>query len=805
MNLPHVMRAVLDQPWAILPQKLDAVLAVLSQRAAGRYATAEDIRAALGGEGVPQARASIGGGVAVLPLQGLIVPRASGIEESSGVQSLQRFGAWVDEATANEQVHTLLLDVDSPGGSVALVAETWAKLMAARSAGKRVVAHVNSLAASAGYWIASAADEIVCTPSGEVGAIGVITVRADYSKAEMEGASFHVLTSGRYKAEGHPLTPFTDEEKAATETRLDEFYSMFTGHVAKGRGVAPSAVRSGFGEGRLLSASAAKAAGMVDKIATFEDTLARLTTKRSVRVATRAQANQPGLAAALHVPTTSTTGVAPTGFLTINLTGGMVGSDVTASDILAAVADVPASPPAVSAVSGGEPAPSADPLPEPAPKAKEHVMSETVTAAASGGANDEVIRLKGYNALRREHPEITGKLDEWEGAGLSLDAATTNVRKHLQDQLKASPAPTAAPAPRIEVGLPNESKRPWKGAGEFYASVITAYSPGGTVDPRLFAAATGMSQGVPSDGGFAVLPEFANTIYEGLTSDPNALLPMTDSYTVTGESITFPANAETSRATGSRYGGVRGYWISEAAQITSSAPKLRQVKIEPQQMAVLVYLTEKLMRNNAVGLEQYVNRAASEELTFLAGDAIINGTGVGQPKGILASGCTVSVAKETSQVAATFVKANANKMWARLHPRSRANAVWLMNVDVEPQLDDFNTLVKNVAGSENVGGFASQIYNAEKNTLKGRPIIYTEFNATLGTVGDVILADMKGYLTGIRGGVEQAVSMHLRFDYAEQALRFMYELDGQTWLNSAITPYKGSNTLSSFVTVATRS
>ena len=188
----------------------------------------------------------------------------------------------------------------------------------------------------------------------------------------------------------------------------------------------------------------------------------------------------------------------------------------------------------------------------------------------------------------------------------------------------------------------------------------------------------------------------------------------------------------------------------------------------------------------------------------MTGDAIFNGLGAGQPKGIVGAASTISVAKESGQAAATFTKQNANKMWARLHPASRLNSAWFYNVNVEPQFDEFYTAVTNVAGTENVGGFGSNIYSAENNTLKSRPLIPCEFASTLGTVGDVVLADMKGYVTGVRM-LRSAVSMHVRFEYAEKAFRFIFAIDGQPWLAAPTTPYKGSGTVSTAVTLDTRS
>lgn len=353
-----------------------------------------------------------------------------------------------------------------------------------------------------------------------------------------------------------------------------------------------------------------------------------------------------------------------------------------------------------------------------------------------------------------------------------------------------------------------DPKRGFKNFADFGLAVQSACSPGNhsvNTNLRVLAAATGMSQGVGSDGGFLVPPEFNNTIWDGMNSMPLNLMALVDQYVITGESLTINANAETSRATGSRFGGIRGYWLAEAAQATASKPTFRKLKLEPHQLAVMVYVTDKLLAN-AVSLQSYLSRAAIEEITFMVNDAIINGDGAGKPRGILAAGGgLVTILKESSQVAATVVQENVSKMWARLHPNSRSRALWLHNVDVEPQFDQLNTKIKNVAGTENVGGITNVVYNSEKNSLKGRPLMPTEFNATLGTVGDLILLDPKGYAVGLQGAIDTALSMHLRFDYAETAFRFMFAIDGQPYLSSALTPYKGSATLSTHVVCETRS
>ena len=184
-------------------------------------------------------------------------------------------------------------------------------------------------------------------------------------------------------------------------------------------------------------------------------------------------------------------------------------------------------------------------------------------------------------------------------------------------------------------------------------------------------------------------------------------------------------------------------------------------------------------------------------------NAIINGTGAGQPLGILVAPGTLSITKETGQPATTIVSENIDKMWARMLTRAKRNAVWLVSQDCEPQLANLNRSVGT--GGALVYNPPGGISQLPYGTLKGRPVRETEFNPTLGAVGDIILADLGYYATGTRGSVMADSSIHLRFDYAETAFRFMFEVDGQPWLQSAITPFNAGNTQAPFLTLAVRS
>lgn len=371
-------------------------------------------------------------------------------------------------------------------------------------------------------------------------------------------------------------------------------------------------------------------------------------------------------------------------------------------------------------------------------------------------------------------------------------------------------APEGVPAEIPDDAAIVSAEKRWPTFGHFCTAVMEAMTPGGIRDPRLDgfvpskqAGATGGSQGVPAEGGYPINPQFSSTIWDGLNNDPMSLYGRTDQYTIEGESLTFHANAETSRANGSRYGGVLGYWIAEADQITKSKPKFRDLRLEPRELAVLIYQTDKSLRRNPMALGQFVERVSREEIMFLIGDAIVNGDGAKKPLGLLNSPSLITVSKETGQSAATVVAENISKMYARLHPRMRDGAVWLYNVEIEPQLDQLNYAIGTSGQLVYMppGGLREE----PMAMLKGKPMIPIEYCAALGTLGDLILVNLGAYATGVEpGAVRQDVSMHLRFDYAEQAFRAMFAVDGQPWLASALTPFKGSDTLGSHVALATR-
>ncbi len=275
LQYPLIISAVRDEPWAILESKFAAIRELLTLRASGKRFTIEEIQASIGAAPIrPKPRAS--GSVAVIPVFGVIHQRMNLMSQMSGGTSTEQLTAQIREAVNDPNVGNIVLDIDSPGGGVRGVPELADEILKARSQ-KPIVAVVNSLAASAAYWIAASASEIVVTPSGEVGSIGVFQAHEDLSGAmEKAGVKVTIIKAGKFKAEGNPFEPLTDEAREAIQARADEAFGMFVSSVAKGREVSVSDVRNGFGQGRVVGAKEAVSLGMADRIATLDATLARL-------------------------------------------------------------------------------------------------------------------------------------------------------------------------------------------------------------------------------------------------------------------------------------------------------------------------------------------------------------------------------------------------------------------------------------------------------------------------------------------------------------------------------------------------
>lgn len=263
--------------WAMLPERLAAVEGVLARWQRGDSADEEVMVAVEQDRQARDAKRAAatqagGAGIAVLPLYGIMTQRSMGDGMSgSGGTSTQGFSQSLRAALADDSVGQILIDINSPGGSVYGVGELAAEVLQARTQ-KPVVAVANSLAASAAYWVGSAASALYVTPGGEVGSIGVYQAHRDNSAAmEQMGIKTTLISAGKFKVEGHPYAPLDAEALAFMQARVDEYYQAFAKGVAKGRSVGIDQVRSGMGQGRVLGPDAAVAANMVDGVMTFDD------------------------------------------------------------------------------------------------------------------------------------------------------------------------------------------------------------------------------------------------------------------------------------------------------------------------------------------------------------------------------------------------------------------------------------------------------------------------------------------------------------------------------------------------------
>lgn len=279
MRYLNVVTAFASEAWAMRPDKLEAVASFLVHKAAGGTFTPEEVQARIADrramDPMPMQRGSASD-IVILPVVGVISKRVNMMSDISGGVSTDALAADISAAIADPSVRAIVLDIDSPGGSTFGMQEVAAAIRAAR-VDKPIVAQINATACSAAYWIASQCSEIVCTPSGEAGSIGVFCVHEDVSAMlEKQGVKPTIVQAGDYKTETSGLRPLSEDAMKALQSRVDGAYTAFVQDVAAGRGVTASHVLDRFGQGRVFSAPDLLERGMIDSIATLDETVARL-------------------------------------------------------------------------------------------------------------------------------------------------------------------------------------------------------------------------------------------------------------------------------------------------------------------------------------------------------------------------------------------------------------------------------------------------------------------------------------------------------------------------------------------------
>lgn len=264
MRYQEMLAEFVRTPWAMLPDRLASLYALVAGAARGDSQAQEELEAKITdwrAEKIAQADGRIG----LISIADVITHRSWwGISTTQVARDLRAFAA-------DPSIKVIILDIDSPGGTVSGVEELAREIHAAREH-KPIVAVANSMAASAAYWLASQASDVVVTPTGQVGSIGVYAGHADYSQAfEKMGIKVTLVHAGRYKVEGNPFQPLDDEARAELQRSVDEYYRMFVSAVERGRGELSEDVM----QGRMYSAEQALKHRLVDRVATLDETILR--------------------------------------------------------------------------------------------------------------------------------------------------------------------------------------------------------------------------------------------------------------------------------------------------------------------------------------------------------------------------------------------------------------------------------------------------------------------------------------------------------------------------------------------------
>ena len=420
--------------------------------------------------------------------------------------------------------------------------------------------------------------------------------------------------------------------------------------------------------------------------------------------------------------------------------------------------------------------------PDPTVEALEKLSVLTADVATTQKELGVVVEGK---ATREELSEATDKL-----VSLETYSADEEKRNARLDQAEA-----ARKAPIIKV----EDKSPYDRMGQFMADVRAAGSPNRLTPERLtnWIAGTG-NVGEDDQGGFLVPAEFIPDIFSKEYLEDSIIARCTQ-FPVRGNTVQIPTVSETSRQTGSRWGGVTGTWLEEAAEKTPTKPTFEKIQMTLHEFAVFGYATNQLLEDSFITFEAFLRTAFSSEAQWMIEDAILNGTGAGQPLGILApAGALVTQALHASQAPArlTVITENIVEMYSRMWPPSWPSAVWLVEQSVLPQLMTMVLAVGAGGGPTYMppGGLSASPYGM----LLGRPVIPCEHCQTLGTVGDIILADFSQYGIISKSG-KFDTSVHLMFNFDETAFRFVVRIDGQPLWRVPMTPASGGATLSPFV------
>ena len=399
-----------------------------------------------------------------------------------------------------------------------------------------------------------------------------------------------------------------------------------------------------------------------------------------------------------------------------------------------------------------------------------------------------------------ELKEIDGLHAEFEATHKQIEALEKIESMKAQagtSSRQTTPAPVAA---QVEVGQDrrvNDPKAGFTNHGEFFKAVAKASLSGNSqVDKRLTVLA-GMKESIAEDGGYLIPADFRTEIAKKVQGD-ESLLPKTRQFQTSSNILTLPTNeAHPWDAT-----CVKAYWDGEGQAHTESKPQFGETSLKLHKLTALVKVTDELLED-APALESWIKGEAPAAMVNKINNAIIAGSGVGMPLGVLNSAFKYKVAKEVGQAADTVVFENINNMYGRILPNSIGKSVWLVNPAVLPQL---RTMKFDVANGVPAYLPSTGISGAPYGTLFGIPLMPMLGGVKqIGDEGDISLVDLSYMYTAYKtAGIKSDMSTHVYFNTSETAFKFTMRIAGQCPFKTPVVTENGAFQMSAFVTLADR-
>jgi HK97 family phage major capsid protein len=407
----------------------------------------------------------------------------------------------------------------------------------------------------------------------------------------------------------------------------------------------------------------------------------------------------------------------------------------------------------------------------------------------------------GRDITAEELTAIEGKLDEAKALKAKIDVLD-RLNKAKESTVPAPKSATPAKA-KVESVEPAWEKDPMKGFASDHdflmqvrGAAATGYNPERMSDNlRSLYAVGGDGQNTYNnqDGGFLVPQGAVAGDVLQIPAEFDPIAGRTTNVPLSTTSLSLNARVDKDHSS-SVSGGLQVYRRKEEASLTSSKMKFEQVKLDVNSLFGLTHSTEEMLSDSSISIAAIIQAGYNDEFASRMIDERLNGTGAGEFLGVHNSPALVTVAKETSQTADTVNFENVIKMRARVWGYN--NSVWLANHDVMTSLVAINDGTNHI--------YIPSAREDVPDMLLGRPIFYTENMETLGDANDIGCYNFSQYLEGTYQPTQSAESMHVRFSTHERSFKFWTRNAGTPWWSSALTPKKGANTLSPFVTLAER-